>query len=66
MPHLIVVIDEIRDLKVEYPRELQKICEIALRANILGIHLIYSTSKVHGLVDATLDNLVDFRLCSEH
>lgn len=65
LSHIVVVIDEIKRIKVEYPNALQEIKEIVSNASVLGIHLIYTTSSVHGLIDDSLNNLADFRICSE-
>lgn len=66
LPHIVVAIDEIKRMKVDYPYALQEIKEIARKASVLGIHLIFTTSAVHGLIDDSLNDLADFRICSEY
>ncbi len=66
LPHVVIVVDEIKRIKVEFPHVLREIIEIATQASILGIHLLFTTSSAHGLIDDLLNDLVDFRFCSKY
>ena len=66
MPHLIVAMDEIRDLKVNYPEVFARIRSWGSRDNAVrtGVHLLMTTQNPMGLVDDFTWNTSNFKICS--
>lgn len=66
MPHLIIVLDEMAFLKREQPDVFQTITSWGNRMNatLLGIHIVFSTQAPYGIIDDTIWNMSDFRICS--
>ena len=66
MPHLILAVDEIAILKMQYPeaaRELIRLVDQVGSAHY-GIHLIMGTQYVFGVVDDVLYRLITSSICS--
>lgn len=64
MPHIIIGLEEISYFKPDYPDAFEKLNEFARNSDVLGIHCIYSTQFFSGIVDESLYNIADFKLCS--
>jgi len=64
LPHIIIGIKEIRYFKPEYPNAFEELNQFARKADILGIHCLYSTHFFDGIVDESVYNNADFKLCS--
>lgn len=66
MPHLVIMIDELRDLKLNHPDAVAEIKTWGSRMNaaLLGVHVIFSTSFFAGVVDDSIWNMCSFRICS--
>ncbi len=63
LPHLILIVDEFAQLKQEYPDFMKELIAAARIGRTLGIHLILSTQKPAGVVDAQIWSNSRFRLC---
>ncbi len=63
LPHLIIVIDEFAQLKMQHPEFMEKLIEIAQVGRSLGIHLILATQKPSGVVDPQIWSNSRFRIC---
>lgn len=63
MPHLIMIVDEFAELKQEYPDFMKELISAARIGRTLGIHLILSTQKPAGVVDAQIWSNSKFKLC---
>jgi len=64
MQHIIIGLKEIRYFKPEYPDFFEELNQFARSADILGIHCIYCTHFFSGIVDESVYNIADFKLCS--
>lgn len=63
LPHLIIVIDEFAQLKMQHPEFMAKLIDIAQVGRSLGIHLILATQKPSGVVDPQIWSNSRFRVC---
>lgn len=64
LPHIIIGIKEIGYFKPEHPDAFEELNQFARKADILGIHCLYSTQFFDGIVDESVYNNADFKLCS--
>lgn len=64
LPHIIIGLKEIRYFKPEYPDAFEELNQFARKADTLGIHCLYSTQFFDGIVDESVYNNADFKLCS--
>lgn len=63
LPHLILIVDEFAELKMEQPEFMKELISAARIGRSLGIHLILATQKPSGVVDAQIWSNSKFRLC---
>lgn len=63
LPHLILVVDEFAELKMDQPEFMKELVSIARIGRSLGVHLILTTQKPSGVVDAQIWSNSKFKLC---
>lgn len=63
LPHLILVVDEFAELKMDQPEFMKELISAARIGRSLGIHLILATQKPSGVVDAQIWSNSKFKLC---
>ena len=63
MPHLLIVVDEFAELKVQCPHFLKELVSVARIGRSLGIHLILATQKPAGQVSDQIWSNSKFRIC---
>ena len=63
LPHLIIVIDEFAEMKMEEPEFIQEIVSVSRVGRSLGIHLIMATQKPAGSVSEDIWSNSRFKLC---
>ena len=63
LPHLIIVVDEFAELKMEQPEFMKELISASRIGRSLGVHLILATQKPAGQVDDQIWSNSRFRLC---
>lgn len=63
LPHLLLVVDEFAELKAQQPEFMDELISAARIGRSLGVHLILSTQKPHGVVNDQILSNMDFRMC---
>lgn len=63
LPHLILIVDEFAELKMEQPEFMKELISTARIGRSLGVHLILATQKPSGVVDPQIWSNSRFRLC---
>jgi len=71
MPYIVVIIDEIADIMISYPRELEAaVVRLAQMSRAVGIHLILSTQRpsveiITGLIKANISSRIAMQVASQ-
>jgi len=63
LPHLVIIIDEFAQLKVQHPEFMAKLIDVAQVGRSLGVHLILATQKPSGVVDPQIWSNSRFKVC---
>lgn len=63
LPHLILIVDEFAELKMEQPEFMKELISAARIGRSLGVHLILATQKPSGVVDPQIWSNSRFKLC---
>ena len=63
LPHLILIVDEFAELKMDQPEFMKELISTARIGRSLGVHLILATQKPSGVVDPQIWSNSRFRLC---
>ena len=63
LPHLLLVVDEFAELKAQQPDFMDELISAARIGRSLGVHLILSTQKPHGVVNDQILSNMDFKMC---
>lgn len=63
LPHLIIIMDEFAQFKMQHDEYMQKLINIAQIGRSLGIHLILATQKPDGVVDGQIWSNSRFKFC---
>lgn len=66
LPHIVVAVDELQQLKCYFPAEAKYLQELGTgeQARAYGIHLLYATSHAEGIIDDSLYRVLNFKICS--
>ena len=62
-PRLLVVVDELAELKEQLPSLVDGLVAVARIGRSLGVHLVLATQKPAGVVDAQIRANVNLRIC---
>ncbi|MDN5859906.1 MAG: FHA domain-containing protein, partial [Pseudonocardia sp.] len=62
-PRLLVIVDELAELKEQLPALVDGLVGVARIGRSLGVHLVLATQKPAGVVDAQIRANVDLRVC---
>jgi S-DNA-T family DNA segregation ATPase FtsK/SpoIIIE len=62
-PRLLIVVDELAELKEQLPELVEGLVGVARIGRSLGVHLVLATQKPGGVVDAQIRANVDLRVC---
>jgi S-DNA-T family DNA segregation ATPase FtsK/SpoIIIE len=71
MPYIVVIIDELADIMMSYPKELESaIVRLAQKSRAVGIHLILSTQRpsvnvITGLIKANIPSRIALKVASQ-
>ena len=71
MPYIIIIIDELADIMMSYPKELEAaIVRLAQKSRAVGIHLILSTQRpsvnvITGLIKANIPSRIALKVASQ-
>lgn len=71
MPYIVIVIDELADIMMTYPKELEAcIVRLAQKSRAVGIHLILSTQRpevkvITGLIKANVPSRIALKVASQ-
>lgn len=71
MPYIVIVIDELADIMMTYPKELETcIVRLAQKSRAVGIHLILSTQRpevkvITGLIKANVPSRIALKVASQ-
>lgn len=63
LPHLILIVDEFAELKMDQPEFMKELISAARIGRSLGVHLILATQKPSGVVDDQIWSNSKFKLC---
>lgn len=63
LPHLIIIVDEFAELRMNQPEFMKELISIARVGRSLGIHLILATQQPGGIVDDQIWANSNFHLC---